>query len=133
MEAVHFLLSSLPNNMASADSHLLFSNTVCSTLNNCNVTYGCILQNFCALSTCRGKLSCLSIFNIAGGCCYGVLLCQFLFGVCVCELFKSANLLKTEFVSLYIPPVTVWVKIAAPNCHGKSRYGCDMKRFSVTI
>lgn len=42
-------------------------------------------------------------------------------------LFKFANLLKTEFVSLYIPVVTVWVKIAAPNCHGKSRYGCDMK------
>lgn len=45
----------------------------------------------------------------------------------MCELFKFANLLKMELVSLHIPVVTVWVKIAAPNCHGKSRYGCDMK------
>lgn len=46
----------------------------------------------------------------------------------VCELFKFTNLSKTESGSLYIPVVTVWVKIAAPNCHGKSRYGCDMKK-----
>lgn len=45
----------------------------------------------------------------------------------MCELFKCVNLLKTELVSLYIPVAAVWVEIAAPNCHGKSRYGCDMK------
>lgn len=37
------------------------------------------------------------------------------------ELFESPDLLRSQFVSLYIPVVTVWVSIAAPNCHGKSR------------
>lgn len=48
-------------------------------------------------------------------------------------LYMWANLLKAELVSWYIPVATVWVKIVAPNCHGKGRYDCDMKRFSVTI
>lgn len=149
MEVIDVLLSSVANSLASTWSHLLFSNTVCSTMNNCNMMYGCILQNLCTLSTCSEKhisfmsviyqLSCWSIFNTIRCRCvlpqYVTVSVVDLYAnsLYICELFKFGNLLKTKFVSLYIPLVTVWVKIAAPNCHGKSRYVCDMKWFSVTI
>lgn len=51
----------------------------------------------------------------------------------MCQLFNFANVLTAILVILYIPLATVWVRTAALNCHGKSRYGCDMRRFSVTI
>lgn len=35
--------------------------------------------------------------------------------------------MKTKFRLSDIPVVTVWVKIAASNYHGKNRYGYDMK------
>lgn len=49
----------------------------------------------------------------------------------LCKLYNFSNLLKLCVIEHSCSDLRV--KIAAPNCHGKSKYGCDMKWFSVTI